>query len=192
MKLYGSFTSPYVRRLRILLGEQDYEFIDAPTSTPEGRAILSQVNPTMKIPMFEDKGEVLCDSGLIAQYLHDKLDIPALSYHDLNIIKIIDAITDSYIQLFLLSHSGFDTNESKMYFNLQRERIERSFTFLENLITTGMITSSNWNYMTISLVTSIEWLMVRQLHDFSDLPALSGFYNELKLRDDMVSTQIPV
>ena len=148
MKLYGSFTSPYVRRLRILLGEQDYEFIDAPTSTPEGRAILSQVNPTMKIPMFEDKGEVLCDSGLIAQYLHDKLDIPALSYHDLNIIKIIDAITDSYIQLFLLSHSGFDTNESKMYFNLQRERIERSFTFLENSITTGMITSSNWNYMT--------------------------------------------
>jgi glutathione S-transferase len=79
-----------------------------------------------------------------------------------------------------------------MYFNLQRERIERSFTFLENSITTGMITSSNWNYMTISLVTSIEWLMVRQLHDFSDLPALSGFYNELKLRDDMVSTQIPV
>ena len=172
MKLYGSFTSPYVRRLRILLGEQDYEFIDAPTSTPEGRAILSQVNPTMKIPMFEDKGEVLCDSGLIAQYLHDKLDIPALSYHDLNIIKIIDAITDSYIQLFLLSRSGFDTSESKMYFNLQRERIERSFTFLENSITTGMITSSNWNYMTISLVTSIEWLMVRQLHDFSDYQQL--------------------
>lgn len=192
MKLYGSFTSPYVRRLRILLGEHDYEFIDAPTSTPKGRALLSQVNPTMKIPMFEDEGKVLCDSGLIAQYLHNKLDIPALSYHDLNILKIIDAITDSYIQLFLLSCSGFDTSESKMYFNLQRERIERSFSFLENSISTGIITSSNWNYMTISLVTSIEWLMKRQLHDFSDLPALSGFYNELKLRDDMLSTQIPV
>lgn len=64
MKLYGSFTSPYVRRLRILLGDHDYEFIDAPTATPEGRAILSQVNPTMKIPMFEDDGQVLCDSGL--------------------------------------------------------------------------------------------------------------------------------
>ena len=111
---------------------------------------------------------------------------------DRNILKIIDAITNSYIQLFLLSRSGFDTSESKMYFNLQRERIERSFTFLENAITAGIITSSNWNYTTISLATCIEWLMVRQLHDFSDLPALNGFYNEIKLRDDMVSTQIPV
>lgn len=192
MKLYGTLTSPYVRRLRILLREHNHEFIDAPTATPEGRAILSQVNPTMKIPMFEDEGEVLCDSGLIAQYLHDKLDIPALSYHDLNILKIIDAITDSYIQLFLLSSSGFDTSKSKMYFNLQTERIERSFTFLENALTAGRISSSNWNYMTISLATSIEWLMVRQFHDFSDLPALKEFYNEVKLREDMVSTQIPV
>lgn len=192
MKLYGTLTSPYARRLRILLREHNYEFIDAPTATPEGRAILSQVNPTMKIPMFEDEGEVLCDSGLIAQYLHDKLDIPALSYHDLNILKIIDAITDSYIQLFLLSSSGFDTSKSKMYFNLQTERIERSFTFLENALIAGRISSSNWNYMTISLATSIEWLMVRQFHDFSDLPALKEFYNEVKLRKDMVSTQIPV
>lgn len=114
MKLYGSFTSPYVRRLRILLGDHDYEFIDAPTATPEGRAILSQVNPTMKIPMFEDDGQVLCDSGLIAQYLHEKLAIPALSYHDMNILKIIDAIVDSYIQLFLLGRSGFDTSEPKV------------------------------------------------------------------------------
>ncbi|CAI8240181.1 MAG: putative GST-like protein YibF [Glaciecola sp. HTCC2999] len=191
MKLYGSFTSPYVRRLRILLGDHDYEFIDAPTATPEGRAILSQVNPTMKIPMFEDDGQVLCDSGLIAQYLHEKLAIPALSYHDMNILKIIDAIVDSYIQLFLLGRSGFDTSEPKIYFNLQKERIERSFTFIEEAVKTGTITSSNWNYMTISLATSIEWLMVRQLHDFSDLPAISTFYDATKQRDDMVSTQIP-
>lgn len=45
--------------------------------------------------------------------------------------------------------------------------------------------------MTISLATSIEWLMVRQLHDFSDLPAISAFYDATKQRNDMVSTQIP-
>ena len=42
MKLYGSFTSPYVRRLRLILMDVKYDMIDAPTSSAEGRAIFTQ------------------------------------------------------------------------------------------------------------------------------------------------------
>lgn len=192
MKLYGSFTSPYVRRLRLILMDVKYEMIDAPTSSPEGRAILRKLNPTMKIPMFEDNGLVLCDSTVIAQYIHEKLDRQYLSIPQLNLLKIIDGITDSYIQLFLLDKSGFDTTDDKMYFNLQHERIERSFKYLEKIVAEKQISTTNWNYLSISLYTSLDWVKVRKLHDFSHLDALQTFYIAASQRDDVKATRIPV
>lgn len=191
MKLYGSFTSPYVRRIRLILVGQDYEMIDAPTSSPEGRAILRKLNPTMKIPMFEDQGIVLCDSTVIAQYIHEKLALPYLSIPQLNLLKIIDGITDSYIQLFLLDKSGFDTADDKMYFNLQHERIERSFKYLERVVEEEQIAANDWNYLSISLYTSLDWLKVRKLHDFSHLQALQEFYKAATQRKDIKATAIP-
>jgi glutathione S-transferase len=192
MKLYGSFTSPYVRRLRLILMDVKYDMIDAPTSSAEGRAILRKLNPTMKIPMFEDNGLVLCDSTLIAQYLHEKLARPYLSIPQLNLLKIIDGITDSYIQLFLLDKSGFDSTDDKMYFNLQHERIERSFKYLENVVADKQICATDWSYLSISLFTSLDWLKVRKLHDFSHLEAMQAFYVDASQRKDVKSTSIPV
>ena len=191
MKLYGSFTSPYVRRLRLILMDVKYDMIDAPTSSAEGRAILRKLNPTMKIPMFEDNGLVLCDSTVIAQYLHEKLARPYLSIPQLNLLKIIDGITDSYIQLFLLDKSGFDTTDDKMYFNLQHERIERSFKYLENVVADKHISATDWNYLSISLYTSLDWVKVRKLHDFSHLEAIQSFYMTAAQRKDVKSTSIP-
>ncbi|HCF78645.1 MAG TPA: glutathione S-transferase [Glaciecola sp.] len=191
MKLYGSFTSPYVRRLRLILMDVKYDMIDAPTSSAEGRAILRKLNPTMKIPMFEDNGLVLCDSTVIAQYLHEKLARPYLSIPQLNLLKIIDGITDSYIQLFLLDKSGFDTTDDKMYFNLQHERIERSFKYLENVVADKQISATDWNYLSISLYTSLDWVKVRKLHDFSHLEAIQSFYTAVSHRKDVKSTGIP-
>lgn len=191
MKLYGSFTSPYVRRLRLILMDVNYDMIDAPTSSVEGRAILRKLNPTMKIPMFEDNGLVLCDSTVIAQYLHEKLARPYLSIPQLNLLKIIDGITDSYIQLFLLDKSGFDTTDDKMYFNLQHERIERSFKYLENVVADKHISATDWNYLSISLYTSLDWVKVRKLHDFSHLEAIQSFYTTVSQRKDVKSTSIP-
>lgn len=191
MKLYGSFTSPYVRRLRLILMDVKYDMIDAPTSSAEGRAILRKLNPTMKIPMFEDNGLVLCDSTVIAQYLHEKLARPYLSIPQLNLLKIIDGITDSYIQLFLLDKSGFDTTDDKMYFNLQHERIARSFKYLENVVADKHISATDWNYLSISLYTSLDWVKVRKLHDFSHLEAIQSFYTAVSHRKDVKSTGIP-
>jgi glutathione S-transferase len=191
MKLYGSFTSPYVRRLRLILMDVKYDMIDAPTSSAEGRAILRKLNPTMKIPMFEDNGLVLCDSTVIAQYLHEKLVRPYLSIPQLNLLKIIDGITDSYIQLFLLDKSGFDTTDDKMYFNLQHERIERSFKYLENVVADKQISATDWNYLSISLYTSLDWVKVRKLHDFCHLEAIQSFYTAVSHRKDVKSTGIP-
>jgi glutathione S-transferase len=70
MKLYGSLTSPYVRKVRVFLREKDiaYEFITEGPSDTAGN--VSRLNPLGKIPvLIREDGEALFDSPMIVEYL---------------------------------------------------------------------------------------------------------------------------
>ena len=70
MKLIGSLTSPFVRKVRIVLAEKkiEYDFaLDSPW-TPETN--VPNINPLGKIPvLLLDDETVLFDSRVIAEYL---------------------------------------------------------------------------------------------------------------------------
>lgn len=70
MKLIGSLTCPYVRKIRIILAEKhiSYDFnIDIPWNTDSHVAYL---NPLGKVPvLIMDNGKTLFDSRVIAEYL---------------------------------------------------------------------------------------------------------------------------
>ena len=74
MKLIGSTTSPYVRRIRLLLSDEPYEFINLDIYG-EGRDELRRTNPTLKIPVLIDGDQELYDSRVIARYLGQKLGL---------------------------------------------------------------------------------------------------------------------
>lgn len=70
MKLYGSVTSPYARKVRMFLMEKgiNYEFIKEGPSDPAGN--VARLNPLGKVPVLVmDDGEVLFDSPMIVDYL---------------------------------------------------------------------------------------------------------------------------
>lgn len=70
MKLYGTETSPYVRKVRIVLREKSIpcQFIEQGASAPGSR--VPELNPLGKVPVMElDNGEVLFDSPLLVEYL---------------------------------------------------------------------------------------------------------------------------
>lgn len=78
MQLYGSLTSPYVRKIRILIQEKrlPVEFIVEGPSDPAGH--VSALNPLGKVPVLvRENGEALFDSPVIMEYL-DHLSEPAL------------------------------------------------------------------------------------------------------------------
>jgi len=52
MQLYGSIPSPYVRRVRLALSGQAFEFISLNIFEQQDRAQLIALNPTRKIPML--------------------------------------------------------------------------------------------------------------------------------------------
>ena len=70
MKLIGSLTSPYARKVRIVLAEKkiDYEFaIDSPWTAETN---VPNVNPLGKIPvLILDDSTVLFDSRVIVEYI---------------------------------------------------------------------------------------------------------------------------
>jgi len=72
MILYGSYTSPFVRRIGTTLKWYNIEFkhIELKTSKPEQLIELKKKNPLGRVPAFElNTGQVLIDSYSILDYL---------------------------------------------------------------------------------------------------------------------------
>ncbi len=70
MKLIGSHTSPYVRKVRVVLAEKklDYHFELENVWVPETK--IQQLNPLGKVPcLIMEDGYVMQDSRVIVEYL---------------------------------------------------------------------------------------------------------------------------
>lgn len=70
MKLIGTTTSPYVRKVRIVLNEKkiDYALLLEDLSAPD--STLREFNPLGKVPcLIMEDGKTLYDSSVIAEYL---------------------------------------------------------------------------------------------------------------------------
>ena len=190
MKIYGTTTSPFVRRLRLLLAEYDYEFVKFNIFGAE-REKLKSSNPTLKIPMFEDSDiegmPTLFDSGVTYRYLADRLSLKPLDLQQQNILSVIDACSDSLVNLMLLNRSGIDTQQDKLYFNIQKERQQASFEFLEREVKAGAF--DRWNYLSICLLVLVEWSQFRELYDFSSFPALLDFVESKQSESGVLLTK---
>ena len=70
MQLIGSTTSPFVRKIRVLLLEKSLPFELVKESPWEPGNRVAEFNPLGKVPAFvTDEGEVLFDSPVIAAYV---------------------------------------------------------------------------------------------------------------------------
>ena len=69
MKLIGSLTSPYVRKVRVVMAEKrlDFQFV---LEDPWGSEAVLQANPLGKVPcLVMEGGEAVFDSRVIVEYL---------------------------------------------------------------------------------------------------------------------------
>ncbi len=173
--LYGSKTSPYVRRIRILLHGTDYKFSVLNIYDEATRLEYAKITPVRKIPLLTDGENTIFDSHVIADYVSGKLDKEKVTLAQQNLISVIDSVCDSLIVLFLANNSDIETSKDVLYFKLQYERIVDSLNWIEEKAEAGDFTE--WNYATICLVSLIGWVEFRGLYDLSTFPAL------LKVRD---------
>ena len=186
MKLFGSVSSPFVRRLRLLLIDQPHEFISLNIFETAGRDTLIKLNPTRKVPMLQDGELVIFDSGVIFRYLCQKLQLPVLSWADENRLTMINAVNDSLVEILLCQRSGFDTQSDKLFFNLQHERVSGTLQVLEQQAAAGQFLA--WDYLAISLYCLLDSAQFRNLVDFQPYPALQHFVQQHKERAGIAQT----
>jgi len=107
MKLIGSHTSPYVRKVRIVMAEKklDYDFVLEDVWSDQ--TTIKDANPLGKIPcLIMEGGEALFDSRVIVEYL-DTLSpvgklIPAVGRERAE-VKTWEALADGVMDAALLA-----------------------------------------------------------------------------------------
>ncbi len=107
MKLIGSTTSPYVRKVRVVMAEKklDYQFVEEDVWS--GDTTITQSNPLGKVPcLVMEGGEALFDSRVIVEYL-DTLSpvgklIPAVGRERAE-VKTWEALADGVLDALILA-----------------------------------------------------------------------------------------
>jgi len=180
MRLYGSQTSPFTRRLRLELDPKCFEFVLLDIFSGPGREELRRISPVMKIPVLVDAGTSVYDSRVIQRYCADKNLCAKLDWNEENLLTIIDGVSDSLVNTLLLKRSSIVLDSSSVLGRSHAERILESMNHLEELVEES--TFSEWNFISISLYSLLDWAEFRELMSLSSYPHLQSFVARNKER----------
>jgi glutathione S-transferase len=190
LRLLGTTTSPYTRKIRILAtaAQQPFELID--TRQEAGAALLAQVAPLGKVPvLLVSEGQAvhtLPDSGLIAQWLwahhrgalHAKgFELDPDRWEDRAVQQVVDGVLDAAINRFYLLRDGAP---DAGYVARQSERVEVGLRWL------GIRVSFRpaHGFTTLALGCALDWMVFRAVVDLARFPMLAAF------RDDWTASRI--
>jgi glutathione S-transferase len=107
MKLIGAITSPYVRKVRVVLAEKklDYQFVQEDVWSSD--TTITQSNPLGKVPcLVMEGGEALFDSRVIVEYLDTLSPVGKLiagSGRERAAIKTWEALADGLLDASILA-----------------------------------------------------------------------------------------
>ncbi|WP_279046946.1 glutathione S-transferase [Cedecea davisae] len=200
MKLIGNYTSPYVRKISVILLEKGltFEFVNVNPWVDDSPA--PQFNPLGKVPtLITDEGEQWFDSPIIAQYL-ELLDLaPEIIPHDPKAalkVRQLEALSDGILDAALTSvREKFRPPEqqSEEILVRQREKISRALDMLEQYAADGTLTAEPLNLASISAACAVGYLNFRRVSPgwCVNRPHLVKLVEKLFLRESFARTEPP-
>jgi glutathione S-transferase len=193
MKLYGTTTSPYVRRVRIVADEvgQPIELIN--TAPDAGQAKLREVSPIRKVPAAAIDGRTIYDSHVIIDWLvttrgwHD-LAPPRDPWRSANILNAIDSALDSIVQLFYLRRDGVAIDGTP-FATRQLERTEAIFAWLAPQLTKNHTFEGAFGLPEIALITTLDWMEFRDQYPKERMTAFDALRAVFRERASLAATR---
>ncbi|WP_410955339.1 glutathione S-transferase [Raoultella planticola] len=158
MKLIGSYTSPFVRKISVILLEKNLPFAFVNESPYHDENGVGQYNPLGKVPVLvTDGGECWYDSPIIAQYLDQLGAAPAMVPSDPKAalkMRQLEALADGVME-------AAQQSESELL--RQREKVTRGLDALEAYVADGSLRIDEVNLATISAACAIAYLNFRRV-----------------------------
>lgn len=201
MKLFASLTSPFARKVRVILHEKRLPFELVVDSPWESNTRIPSLNPLGKVPaLITEDGEVFHDSPVIAAYLETLNAAPHLLPLDhLEAVRVrqtealADGINDAAVAALLESRRP-DAERSEREIARQLEKVERTLDVLEHKATgRTWLHGDDVNLGDITVGTALAYLDLRfpTLNWRASRPALAALAERLFARDSFVTTTPP-
>lgn len=198
MRLHGTLTSPYVRRVRVVGLELGLALELVDITTPDGRASLERLTPLRKYPVLEVGGVGVLDSHAITDLLisqHGRGGLrplrPAAQVVEGNMIHAIDGALDSAIRMFYFRRDGVDF-EPIPHMRSERDRVGRTLAWLDAQVRGPWCTADDgFGLAEVALVTTLEWFRLRAIVPLEPYPNLLALMAAHAERPSLVATRAP-
>jgi len=198
MKLYGSLTSPYVRKVRVFMREKeiDYEFIVEGPADPKGN--IPRLNPLGKVPLLiRDDDEVMFESPMIIEFLDELSGYPlipagksrwrAQRWHALG-QGILDAVVAR-----LMETRRPPERQDPAVIDRQEGKVAAALRFANEHYKKGKyLVDDALTIADISMAVALEYIDFRYAHDWRSLyPHLDQWLAVHSTRPSFIETRPP-
>ena len=201
MKLIGSTTSPYVRKVRIVMAEKklDYQFLLDNVWSADTRIAAS--NPLGKVPcLVMEGGEAVFDSRVIVEYL-DTLSpvgklIPSTGRERAE-VKTWEALADGLVDAAILARleatwaGRQDSERSQAWMDRQLGKVQASLKSMgQGLGDKPFCSGIHLSLSDIAVGCALGWLEFRfpQIDWRSEHPNLAQLQDKLEQRPSFAET----
>ena len=187
--LIGSKTSPFVRRIRMVMENIPFEFKELNIFETEDALTLNKVNPVNQVPVLVDGEQPIWDSRQIFNYLNSKHALHKMSWQDENLLTAIEGAMNSGVSLLLMKRSGMNVDEPYMFVNRQKERIESVLDFVKPYMANEGL--KEWNFITMTLYAFLDWAAFRNIISLEGRTECLNFLAKHADKTIVKQTEIP-
>lgn len=201
MKLIASLTSPYVRKVRIVMADKklDYELQLENVWAPDTKA--AQYNPLGKVPcLINDDDTPLYDSRVIVEYLDTLSPVSHLipkTGRERAIVKCWEALADGTLDAAIIIVKELQRpaeQQSQEWIDRQYGKIHAALAAMENdLGTQSYCMGVGYSLADVAVGVLLGYLDFRfpQISWRDNAPNLARLYAKLSLRQSFIDT-VPV
>lgn len=199
MRLYGSLTSPYVRKVRVLLAEKNITHEFAVADAWAAESPIPRLNPLGKVPVLElNDGDILFDSPLICEYL-DALSAPALipatgpaRWQVLRWNALAQGVLEATVLRMLETRRPSDRQSPEVIVR-QSGKVHAAIDYAEARVTEGgFLVDGRLTFADLAWALALEYVDFRYPHDWrAQHPRLAQWLAPWSARASFIATQPP-
>jgi glutathione S-transferase len=202
MKLIGSLTSPYVRKVRIVFSEKKLDVVHVLENVWAPDSKIAQTNPLGKVPcLILDDGGVIYDSRVIAEYADGLSPVCKLiptDTRDRASVKTWEALSDGIMDAGILARLERTLRpaeqQSQVWVDRQMGKIDTALRQMSEHL--GENTWCHGNQMTLADIAvgcAIGYLLFRfpEVKWQTQYPNLDRLYQKLIKRASFIETTPP-
>jgi glutathione S-transferase len=202
MKLIGSVTSPYVRKVRVVLAEKKLDYVFELENVWSSDTTISASNPLGKVPcLIMEDGSTMYDSRVIAEYLDTLTPVCKLlppNSRDRANVKVwealADGVADAAVLAFLERTQRPAELQSQAWIDRQLGKVHKSLQVMsDNLGEQPFCMGIHYTLADVAVGCVLGWLLLRfpAIDWRGEHPNLARLFDKLSERPSFKDT-VPV